>query len=195
VRIGDAAFELPLPALAGRHQIDNAGLAVACALALADLAPDAPALARGLRAALWPGRLQRLTRGPLVALLPATCELWLDGGHNPAAGEALAASLNRDDPRPLHLVVGMLNTKDEAGFLRPLSTLARSLRTVPVPGEPASRDPAEAAALALRLGIPATPARDLAGALRAIAAAEPGPARVLICGSLYLAGHVLRDHG
>jgi dihydrofolate synthase/folylpolyglutamate synthase len=195
VRIGDAAFELPLPALAGRHQIDNAGLAVACALALADLAPDAPALARGLRAALWPGRLQRLTRGPLVALLPATCELWLDGGHNPAAGEALAASLNRDDPRPLHLVVGMLNTKDEAGFLRPLAPLARSLHTVPVPGEPASRDPVEAAALALRLGIPATPARDLASALRAIAAAEPGPARVLICGSLYLAGHVLRDHG
>ena len=195
MRIGDAAFDLPLPALAGRHQIDNAGLAVACALALGDLAPDAQALARGLRTVEWPGRLQRLTRGPLVALLPATCELWLDGGHNPAAGEALAASLNRDDPRPLHLVVGMLNTKDEAGFLRPLSTLARSMHTVPVPGEPASRDPVEAAAEAMRLGIPATPARDLPEALRAIAAAEPGPARVLICGSLYLAGHVLRDHG
>ena len=167
VRIGDAAFELPLPALAGRHQIDNAGLAVACALALGDLAPDAPALARGLRTVEWPGRLQRLTRGPLVALLPATCELWLDGGHNPAAGEALAASLNRDDPRPLHLVVGMLNTKDEAGFLRPLSTLARSMHTVPVPGEPASRDPVEAAAEAMRLGIPATPgARSAPGAAR-----------------------------
>jgi dihydrofolate synthase / folylpolyglutamate synthase len=195
VTIGDASWDLPLPALAGGHQIDNAGLAVACALALGDLAPDAAALAEGLRKVEWPGRLQRLTRGPLVELLPAAWELWLDGGHNPAAGEALAASLDRDDPRPLHLVVGMLTTKDEAGFLRPLAPLARSVHTVPVPGEPASRDPVEAAALALRLGIPATPARDLREALCAIAAAEPGPARVLICGSLYLAGHVLRDHG
>jgi dihydrofolate synthase / folylpolyglutamate synthase len=194
VRIGDAAFDLPLPALVGRYQIDNAGLAVACALALGDLAPDGQALAEGLRTVEWPGRLQRLRRGPLVALLPAACELWLDGGHNPAAGEALAASLNRDDPRPLHLVVGMLNTKDEAGFLRALSTLARSVHTVPVPDETASRDPIEAAAEAMRLGIPATPARDLPDALRAIAAAEPGPARVLICGSLYLAGHVLREN-
>ena len=110
-----------------------------------------------------------------MALLPAGCELWLDGGHNPAAGEALAASLDRADPRPLHLVVGMLSTKDLSGFLRPLSTLARSLHTVPVPDEPASRDPVEAAAQAMRLGIPATPARDLARALRAIAQIEPGP--------------------
>jgi dihydrofolate synthase/folylpolyglutamate synthase len=195
VTIGDVAHDLPLPALKGRHQIDNAGLAVACAQALGDLAPDPAALARGLRAVEWPGRLQRLARGPLLDLLPPAFELWLDGGHNPAAGEALAASLDGEDPRPLHLVVGMLTTKDEAGFLRPLAPLARSVRTVPVPGEPASRDPIEAAALALRLGIPATPARDLAAALGAIAAAEPGPARVLICGSLYLAGHVLRDHG
>jgi dihydrofolate synthase / folylpolyglutamate synthase len=195
VEIGDLVHDLPLPALAGRHQVDNAALAVACALALGDLAPDAGALARGLRAVEWPGRLQRLTRGPLVELLPRSFELWLDGGHNPAAGEALAASLDRDDPRPLHLVVGMLSTKDEPGFLRPLAPLARSVRTVPVPDEPASHDPVEAAADAMRLGIPATPARDLPDALRAIAAAEPGPARVLICGSLYLAGHVLRDHG
>jgi dihydrofolate synthase/folylpolyglutamate synthase len=195
VTIGDATHDLPLPALAGQHQIDNAGLAVACALALRELAPDAAALAAGLRAVEWPGRLQRLTRGPLVELLPSAWELWLDGGHNPAAGAALAASLDGADPRPLHLVVGMLRTKDEAGFLRPLSPLVRTVRTVPVPGEPASRDPIEAAALAIRLGIPAMPARDLAEALRATIAAEPGPARVLICGSLYLAGHVLRDHG
>jgi dihydrofolate synthase / folylpolyglutamate synthase len=195
VTIGEGVWDLPLPALAGRHQIDNAGLAVACALSLGDLAPDTAALARGLRTAKWPGRLQHLTRGPLVALLPTTCELWLDGGHNPAAGEALAVSLDRADPRPLHLVVGMLSTKDLSGFLRPLSTLARSLHTVPVPDEPASRDPSAAAAEAMRLGIPATPARDLAGALRAIAQIETGPARVLVCGSLYLAGHVLRENG
>ena len=134
---------------------------MACALALGDLAPDDGAIAEGLRTARWPARLQRLTRGPLVERLPATCELWLDGGHNPAAGQALAASLNGPDRRPLHLVVGMLNTKDEPGFLRPLAPLAKSVHTVPVPDEPASRDPIEAAAEAARLGIAATPAPDV----------------------------------
>jgi dihydrofolate synthase/folylpolyglutamate synthase len=143
---------------------------------------------------VWPARLQRLVRGPLVARLPADSELWLDGGHNPAAGEALAASLNGADRRPLHLIVGMLNTKDEPGFLRPLAPLARSVHTVPVPDEPASRDPFEAAAEVARLGIAATPAPDVASALGAIAAAEVEPARVLVCGSLYLAGHVLREN-
>jgi dihydrofolate synthase/folylpolyglutamate synthase len=194
VTIGDATWDLPLPALAGRHQIENAGLAVACALALGDLAPDARAVAEGLRTVEWPGRLQRLMSGPLLERLPRGCELWLDGGHNPAAGEALAASLNGALAHPLHLVVGMLNTKDEAGFLRPLAPLARSLHTVPVPGEAASRDPDEAAALARRLGIAATPAPDVTSALSAIAAADPQPARVLVCGSLYLAGHLLREH-
>jgi dihydrofolate synthase/folylpolyglutamate synthase len=191
---GDRIYELPLPALAGCHQIENAGLAVACALALGDLAPDEQAIAAGLHQVVWPARLQRLTRGPLVERLPPGCELWLDGGHNPAAGAALAASLNGARARPLHLVLGMLNTKDEAGFLRPLAPLARSVHTVPVPDEAASRDPVEAAALARRLGIAATPATDLASAFGAIAAADPHAARVLVCGSLYLAGHVLRDH-
>jgi dihydrofolate synthase / folylpolyglutamate synthase len=194
VTIGEATWDLPLPALLGCHQIDNAGLAVTCALALGELAPDDAAIAQGLRDAVWPARLQRLTRGPLLERLPAGCELWLDGGHNPAAGQALAASLNGPEAPPLHLVVGMLNTKDEAGFLQPLALLARSLHTVPVPDEPASRDPLEAAVLARRLGIAATPAPDVARALEAIAAAALEPARVLVCGSLYLAGHVLRDH-
>jgi dihydrofolate synthase/folylpolyglutamate synthase len=194
VELRDRTYDLPLPALAGRHQIDNAGLATACALALGDLAPDDEAIAQGLRNAVWPARLQRLRRGPLVERLPAGCELWLDGGHNPAAGEALAASLNGPDAPPLHLVVGMLNTKDEAGFLRPLAPLASSLHTVPVPDEPASRDPNEAAALARGLGIAATPAPDVASALSTIAAVATASARVLVCGSLYLAGHVLRDN-
>jgi dihydrofolate synthase/folylpolyglutamate synthase len=194
VEVGGLIRDLPLPALAGCHQIDNAGLAAACALALGELAPDDAAIAQGLRHAVWPARLQRLTRGPLVERLPAGCELWLDGGHNPAAGEALAASLNGAEARPLHLVVGMLNTKDEAGFLRPMAPLARSVHTVPVPDEPASRDPSEAAALARTLGIVATPAPDVASALGAIAAVEGEAARVLVCGSLYLAGHVLREN-
>jgi dihydrofolate synthase / folylpolyglutamate synthase len=194
VEVGGLIRALPLPALAGCHQIDNAGLAVACALALGDLAPDDRAIAQGLCSAVWPARLQRLTRGPLLERLPAGCELWLDGGHNPAAGEALAASLNGAGAPPLHLVVGMLNTKDEAGFLRPMAPLARSVHTVPVPDEPASRDPSEAAALARTLGIVATPAPDVASALGAIAAVEADAARVLVCGSLYLAGHVLREN-
>ncbi len=160
--------------------------------ALGDLAPDQGAIALGLRSARWAGRLQRLARGPLVELLPAGWQLWLDGGHNPAAGEALAASVA--GMQPLHLIVGMLSTKDEAGFLRPLAPLARRVATVPVPDEPASRDPAEAARLVAGLGFTAEPAADVASALGAIIAREPAPARVLICGSLYLAGHVLRSN-
>jgi dihydrofolate synthase/folylpolyglutamate synthase len=194
VESGGGRRELPLPALIGRHQIDNAGLAVACAAALGDLAPDDAATAKGLRTVEWPARLQRLTRGPLVRALPAATELWLDGGHNPAAGEALAASLNGADRRPLHLVVGMLSTKDEMGFLRPLAPLARTIHTVPVPDEPASRDPFEAAAEARRVGVAATAAPDVASALAAILSADPAPACVLVCGSLYLAGHILREN-
>jgi dihydrofolate synthase/folylpolyglutamate synthase len=167
------------------------------ALALGALAPGPEAIASGLRAVDWPARLQLLRRGPLVDLLPRDWQLWLDGGHNPAAGQALAASMNGADDgrRPLHLIVGMLSTKDEAGFLRPLAPLARSITTVPVPDEPASRDPVEAAQLASGLGVSARPAGDVESALRAICGTQPAPSRVLICGSLYLAGHVLRDNG
>jgi dihydrofolate synthase / folylpolyglutamate synthase len=191
VEAGGRVLDLPLPALPGRHQIDNAGLAVACALALDDLAPPQVAIAAGLEGVAWPARLQRL-EGALARLLPAGSELWLDGGHNPAAGAALAASLG-GDPRPLHLVVGMLATKDARGFLAPFARLARSLLAVPVPDEAASRDPAAVAAEARALGIDARPAPDVAGAIEAIAAGIEGPSRVLICGSLYLAGHVLRS--
>jgi dihydrofolate synthase/folylpolyglutamate synthase len=201
VRVGERTLDLPLPALPGCHQIDNAGLAVAAALALGDLEPGPDAIAAGLRRARWPARLQLLERGPLVELLPAGWQLWLDGGHNPAAAQALAASVGGLDAdssgalERLHLIVGMLTTKDERGFLEPLAPLARSITTVPVPDEPASRDPVEAAGLAAGLGWPAAPAHDLASALRGIVAAERAPSRILICGSLYLAGHVLRSNG
>jgi dihydrofolate synthase/folylpolyglutamate synthase len=197
VQIGERRLDLPLPALPGCHQIDNAGLAVTCALALGDLAPAPQAIAAGLRSVHWPARLQLLERGPFVRLLPPGWQLWLDGGHNPAAGRALAASLNgvAADPRPLHLIVGMLNTKDESGFLQPLAPLARSITTVPVPDEPASRDPLEAAELVFRLGFRARPADDVESALCTLVEGEPAPGRVLICGSLYLAGHVLRADG
>jgi dihydrofolate synthase / folylpolyglutamate synthase len=194
VTVGADELELPLPALPGCHQIDNAGLAVACALELGELRPDLPAIARGLLEASWPARLQRLSSGPLARLLPEGAELRLDGGHNPAAAEALAASMSQGRD-PLHLVVGMLSSKDLSGFLAPLAPIASTLRAVAVPDEAASRDPQEIVGGALQLGIPATVAPDVASAVGQIVAEETPPYRILICGSLYLAGHVLRENG
>jgi len=180
--------------LAGAHQIDNGGLAVTCAQALGDLAPRRDAIAAGLRRARWPARLQRLTRGPLAELLPAGGALWLDGGHNPHAAQALAESLKDKDPRPWHLIVGMLKTKDQRGFLAPLAPLVRSIHTVPVPDEPASWDFRAAADWLRESGVGATPEASVDAALTALTEAAPQPFRVLICGSLYLAGYVLRDN-
>jgi dihydrofolate synthase / folylpolyglutamate synthase len=194
VEAGTAMLDLPLPALVGAHQIDNAGLAVICALALGDLAPRRAAIAAGLRSAKWPARLQHLTRGPLVDLLSPDSALWLDGGHNPGAAEALAESLKDDDPRPWHLIVGMLKTKDQRGFLAPLAPLARSIRTVPVPDEPASWDYRAAADWLRASGAGAAADASVDAALATLAETAPQPFRVLICGSLYLAGHILRDN-
>ncbi|HXV24543.1 MAG TPA: folylpolyglutamate synthase/dihydrofolate synthase family protein [Alphaproteobacteria bacterium] len=187
---------LPAPALPGRHQFDNAGIALACL----DLMGDAFALgdaeiAAGLLRAEWPARLQHLTRGPLAAMLPPGSELWLDGGHNPAAGEALAEMAKGWQDRPLHLIFGMLDTKEPRAFLRPLAPLLRSLVAVPVPGEHASLTTAEAADHARAVGIAAVEAADPTGAIAAIAQMADGPCRVLICGSLYLAGSVLAENG
>jgi dihydrofolate synthase / folylpolyglutamate synthase len=194
VTLGADRLELPLPALPGCHQIDNAGLAVACALHLDELRPDVTAIARGLLEANWPARLQRLSWGPLARLLPNGAELRLDGGHNPAAGEALAASMSRGR-HPLHLIVGMLGSKDLSGFLAPLAPVASTLRAVAVPDEAASRDPQEIVGTALQLGIPAIVATDVASAVGQVVGEERAPYRILICGSLYLAGHVLRENG
>ncbi len=155
---------------------------------------DEAAATAAVTGAVWPGRLQRLRRGPLVEAT-GTGELWLDGGHNPAAGEALAEALTRLPPRPLHLVTGMLRTKDIAGFLRPLAGLAGSLRGVSIPGEAATLAAEETVAAARAAGfVRAEPAADLAAAIAAITAEAPD-CRILICGSLYLAGRVLRENG
>lgn len=123
IRWRDKTVELalPRPALLGAHQVVNAGVAVACARQLAGFTISAEAVADGLRRVDWPARMQRLTKGPLPDLLPPGTELWLDGAHNAMAGEALADALKLLPPRPTWLVVGMLNTKDAAGFLRPLA--------------------------------------------------------------------------
>ncbi len=188
---GSGLIDLPLPALLGAHQVANAGIALA---ALRALGIDEPACAAALARAEWPARLQRLRRGPLAEAAGAA-EVWLDGGHNPAAGAALAEALGRLPPRPLHLVVGMLRTKDAAGFLAPLAARARSLRAVSIPGEAATLTAAETVAAARSAGFDdAAPAAGVAEAVAGIAAAEPG-ARILICGSLYLAGRVLSENG
>ncbi len=181
-------MDLPPPRLIGAHQARNAGMAIA-ALRLLDRASGAPA---AMRDAHWPARLQRLRSGPLVdGAGPA--ELWLDGGHNPAAGIALAEALTRLPPRPLHLVCGMLNTKDVAGYLAPLAPQTTALHAVSIPGEANTLPAATTRAAAEAVGMDATEAASVADAVAAITATDP-EARILICGSLYLAGRILRDH-
>ena len=183
-------LDLPLPVLPGPHQIDNAGAALA---ALRHLGAGEAACAAAVTKAHWPARMQRLTRGPLVEAA-GTCELWLDGGHNPAGGVAVAATLARMVRKPTHLVLGMLNTKDIAGYLRPVAAEARTLTAVSIPGEANTLSAEETQAAAARAGIEADTAGSVLAAVTRIAAADPG-ARILICGSLYLAGGVLRENG
>lgn len=197
---------LPLSALGlpGAHQAQNAGVAVACARHLATvLAPRAPAarrldeaaIARGIESVRWPARLQHLRKGRLLALLPDDWELWLDGGHNPAAADVLAHHLAGWRDRPVHLVFGMLRSKDADTFLALLAPAVACLAAVAIPGEEGSLSAAEAASVALRHGIAATPAASVADAVRELALVAGQPARVLICGSLYLAGSVLAENG
>ncbi|MDX1540302.1 MAG: folylpolyglutamate synthase/dihydrofolate synthase family protein [Geminicoccaceae bacterium] len=182
--------ELPAPALVGRHQFDNAGLAVMLGR-LFEPQLGSTDIESGLSTARWPARLQRLTGGALLdGLYGSGIEVWLDGGHNPAAGEALAVSM-AGDTRPLTLIVGMLKTKDLSGFLAPLSRVAAALIAVPVPDEPASRAPDEIVHDGRKLGLPSAGAADVQDAL-AMLRERGRSGRVLICGSLYLAGAVLR---
>jgi len=190
-------LDMPPPKLFGRHQFDNAGTAIA-ALRAAGVQLPAKAIEQGLLRAEWPARLQRLTAGKLVSLAPAGAELWLDGGHNADGGRAIAAALGDLEERvsrPLVLVVGMLSTKDRSAFLRNFTGLVRRVFGVPIhqeKGVPAD----EIAASARAAGMPADPAESIQDALAKISALgfDPPP-RVLITGSLYLAGEVLAANG
>ncbi len=186
-------LDLPLPSLPGAHQIANAGTAIACLDQLQGLPLSHEAIAAGLRRIEWPARLQRLTRGPLVELLPPGWELWLDGGHNPGAGAVLADFVAGWHDRPLFLVVGMLNTKDSGGFLGPLAPHAKALAAVTIPGEQ-NPLPAEAIATASgTVGINASTASSVDAALSRFML-DSASGRVLICGSLHLAGTVLQEN-
>lgn len=183
-------LDLPLPNLIGAHQVDNAGSALA---ALRHLGMDETATEAAVTNAHWPGRLQRLSHGPLLDAAPGA-EIWLDGGHNAAAGHALAEALTRLPNRPTHLICGMLNTKDVGGYMQPLTRIAQSLTAVAIPGETATLSAADTCAAAKTAGFDATAAQDTLSAVKTIASQHTN-ARILICGSLYLAGRVLRKNG
>ena len=192
-------LDLPPPRLYGRHQFENAGLAIAALRAIKPLKIGPAAFEAGVAKVDWPGRMQRLSAGPLAKLAPEGSELWLDGGHNPDGGRAIAAALadlEERVSRPLVLIVGMMATKDSEGFLRNFTGLARRLIAVPVPNAEKGLSASVLADTARAIGLPATSRDNLVEALDAARKLdlEPPP-RILITGSLYLAGEVLRQNG
>jgi dihydrofolate synthase/folylpolyglutamate synthase len=141
----------------------------------------------------WPARMQRLKSGALVDLAE-DCELWLDGGHNPAAGAALASLLSSLPKRPTHLICGMLNTKDVTGYMAPLAKQVESLTAISIPGENATLTAEETAKAAASVGISSQTAESIQAAIKSVTERDLS-CRILICGSVYLAGHVLRGNG
>ncbi len=194
VEIGTDRLNLPRPGLIGVHQVANAGQAVACIRHLPGVHVGAEAVRQGLEKVKWPGRLQRLDNGRLRSMLPEDWELWLDGGHNPAAGEALAVQIRGWRDRPLYVVLGMLQSKDTVGFVAPLAPYVGRMITIAIPRDEGSLTAEELVATAATAGLTAEPAAGLEDALARLARATPGPARVLVCGSLYLAGVVLKEN-
>ena len=201
---GDGLLDLALPKLVGRHQIENAGVAIAGLRHAGRRGWGTDeAIARGLAGVEWPGRLQRLHHGPLIDAAPNGAEVWLDGGHNPHGAAAVSraiADLEERGERPLYLICGMLRTKDAHGFLSAFRGLARHVVTVHIPGEAASLGAGALYDIARAAGLDAAPGEDLEDAMLQIVArtqmdAGEAPPRILICGSLYLAGRVLAENG
>jgi dihydrofolate synthase/folylpolyglutamate synthase len=192
-------LDLPAPKLYGRHQFENAGLAIAALRAVPQFKISPAAFEAGMVKADWPARLQRLSAGRLVNLIPAGSELWLDGGHNPDGGRAVAAALadlEERVSRPLVLIVGMLATKDCDGFLGNFTGLARRVIAVPVPGVDKAVTASALADIARKLDLSATSRDTLDEAFDAVRKLDlDPPPRILITGSLYLAGEVLRENG
>jgi dihydrofolate synthase/folylpolyglutamate synthase len=190
----------PVPGLAGRHQFRNAGCAIATIKKLDGFTVTDAHIAQGLRQVSWPARMQRLTNGPLVERLPnAKWELWLDGGHNEEAGEVIAAMLAdwyATDGKPAHLIFGMLNTKDPVAFLKQLAPHVEDMAAVAIPGDHASLSVEECVAAGAEVGLLSQGYHSVEAALRSIVDAHgvDDSRRVLICGSLYLAGTILADN-
>ena len=191
-------LDLPLPRLNGRHQIDNAGAAIATASVAFGDALTIQALEQGLTHAEWPARLERLGDGALYQYVGEGTEIWLDGGHNAAGGQAIAHALAEFEervPRAVHLIWGMMETKDAHAFIAPFKGLVERVYTVPIPEEANAFSAEALAEIAASEGFDGTPTSGVALALMQSRAALGRPGRVLICGSLYLAGHVLKLHG
>ncbi|GBQ35541.1 bifunctional folylpolyglutamate synthase/dihydrofolate synthase [Komagataeibacter saccharivorans] len=185
-------LDLPLPGLRGAHQIDNAGLALAT-LRASDLPLPQQAWG-GIAHARWPARMQRLD-GQLAAMLPTGWELWLDGGHNPGAGEVLAQVMDAWPDRPTHLVIGMKQTKDATGFLAPLLTRATSVQAVAEKDQHLAQPVADIIAASNGKATAGPTLREALASLTRTAPPDAPPARVIICGSLYLAGVALQQDG
>lgn len=186
----------PVLSLTGAHQYINAAMAIATLKELKQFSIPESAISTGLQKAEWPARLQRLTTGAMANTLPAGSELWLDGGHNDSAGEVLsvkAADWQKQDKMPLMIILGMLGTKNPQEFLAPLAPYIHALAAIPIPGEPHCQPPMALCAAAASLGIASKPYENAAQALAALSATQ-GPVRVLITGSLYLAGHILKEN-
>ena len=186
----EGLLDLPLPRLIGAHQVENAGTVLATLrhLRLSDEMCEA-----AMPQAIWPARMQRLRSGPLVDAAGPAAEVWLDGGHNPAAGSALAEALGRLTPRPLHAICGMVRSKDAEGFLTPLAPRLESLHAVAIGGTTQMTPAMEIAETASALGIDATTTDDMDATVERIVRKTP-TARILICGALYLAGDILKTH-
>jgi dihydrofolate synthase / folylpolyglutamate synthase len=196
----DGLSDLPLPALIGRHQIANAAAAIkAVQMAGFDVPDDA--VERGLMSASWPARMQRLRQGELLKLAPKGAEIWLDGGHNPGAGIVVAEALAGQDERserPLFMIAGMINTKDSTGYFRAFEGLVKHVYAVPVSDSDAGVAPEKLALAAQDAGLSAEPVASIANALALLRDnfdPDETPPRILIGGSLYLAGEVLRQNG
>ena len=185
-------WDMPPPSLPGRHQYDNAGLALA-ALDQSGIAIPPFAMRAGMRRIDWPARAQRLARGPLVDMLPFGWELWLDGGHNAGAGMVIAALAAESwNDAPLHLVCGMLSTKAAEDYLRPLARMTASFTAIPIPGNDLAFTPTDLAAAAGAAGM--TEIGMANSAAQALAQLAGARSRILMCGSLYLAGEILKEN-
>jgi dihydrofolate synthase/folylpolyglutamate synthase len=196
----DGLLDLPLPRLPGRHQYANAAAAIA-AVKAAGFPPPARAAERAMTSVAWPGRMQRLPQGRLSGLAPEGAEVWVDGGHNPGAGVVVAEALTEQEERlqrPLFMICGMLNTKDQTGYFRAFHGIARHVFTVPIPGSDAAVPNEELALRAAEAGLSAEPIASVANALMLLRDTwdlKETPPRILIGGSLYLAGAVLDENG
>jgi len=186
-------LELPLPNLLGYHQVSNCGLAIATLDRLNNFKIPNQNIKEGVKSTTWPARLQNLTKTLLNSELSTNWELWLDGGHNPAAGEAIASFIeNNWSDKRLYLISGMMNSKDCKAYFQPIASLIETLYTVKIPGESQSMPAKQLADVGSQLNIKSTPFSSVKRAIEHIKKSNKKTGRILICGSLYLAGYILR---